>query len=166
MRVALFVDGSNYYYMQKHMGWRVDFNKLLTFASTYGDLADAYYYVGEAPEEDVAQQKYLRYLAQSGFTLVTKPIKVIHDYNTETQFKKANMDTDIVIDMFSTIDNYDVAILVSGDCDFVRALRVLHNRGKIIKVIATHGIVAKEMREFCGMHYIDFNNIRAQVERE
>ena len=37
--------------------------------------------------------------------------------------------------------------------------------GKKFKVIATSGLVAKEIRSVCGMHYVDFADIRGEVER-
>jgi uncharacterized LabA/DUF88 family protein len=46
---------------------------------------------------------------------VTKPIKTIYDSSTGKFIQKANLDIEIVLDMFNTIDNYDVAVLVSGD---------------------------------------------------
>ena len=46
MRVALFVDGSNYFYMTKNLEWNVDYKRLLTYCSKYGEVVDAYYYTG------------------------------------------------------------------------------------------------------------------------
>lgn len=68
--------------------------------------------------------------------------------------------------MFNTIDNYDMAILISGDGDFERALQLLKARGKKYKVIATSGMISKEIRNVCGMHYIDFQNIKDLVEKK
>ena len=92
------------------------------------------------------------------------PVK--HYYNDDgTTSAKANLDIEIVMDMFSTIDTYDMAMLVSGDSDFERALQMLRARGKKFKVFSTAACIAKEIRYICGMHFIDFTDIREQVEK-
>ena len=53
------------------------------------------------------------------------------------------MDVEIVLDMFNTVDSYDMAILVSGDGDFERALNLLRARGKRFIVVSTDEIGLK-----------------------
>lgn len=160
MKIAIFVDGSNYYYMQKSMGWYVDAQKLFDYCqNNFGEVEDAYYYTGA----DATKEGYLKALNHIGFSLVTKPIKTISDSDTGGTIRKANLDVEIVLDMFNTIDHYDMAVLVSGDSDFERPLQLLKARGKRFKVFATSGHVAREIRNICGIHYIDFQDIKEQV---
>lgn len=166
MRIAVFVDGANYFYMQKKLGWSIDAKKLLDFCRNLGELEDAYYYIGTDAPPEAQQQAYLTALTCIGYSLVTKPIKTIYDPESGESKQKANLDIEIVLDLFNTIDNYDMAVLVSGDGDFERALQLLKARGKKFKVIATAGMVAKEIRTICGMHYIDLTDIRDKVERK
>lgn len=165
MRVAVFLDGANYFYMQKQLGWHIDAKKILTFCSTFGEVEDAYYYIGTDAPPEAQQQAYLNALTNIGYSLVTKPIKTIYDTETGESKQKANLDIEIVLDMFNTIENYDMAILISGDGDFERPLQLLKARGKKLKVMSTAGMIAKEIRSFCGMHYIDFQDIRGAVEK-
>lgn len=165
MRVALFVDGANYFYAQKKLGWHIDAKKVLEYCQTFGQVEDAYYYIGTDAPPEAQQQAYLNALTNIGYALVTKPIKTIYDPETGESRQKANLDIEIVLDMFNTIEHYDMAVLVSGDGDFERALQMLRARGKTFKVLSTAGLVARELRTVCGMHYIDFQTIRQQVER-
>jgi uncharacterized LabA/DUF88 family protein len=96
---------------------------------------------------------------------VTKQLKTIMQADS-TPTQKANLDIEIVLDMFNTIDHYDMAVLVSGDGDFERPLQLLRARGKRFLVLSTHGFVARELREVAGMHYVDFEDIRERVERD
>lgn len=64
------------------------------------------------------------------------------------------------------IDRYDMAILVSGDGDFERALQQLKCRGKEVKVISTRGCVAAELVYALGINFIDLLGIREIVERK
>lgn len=165
MRVAMFVDGANYFYMQKKLGWYIDAKKMMDYCRTLGDLEDAYYYIGTDAPMEAQQQAYLDVLINIGYSLITKQIKTIYDPEAGKSKQKANLDIEIVLDMFNTIDNYDMAVLISGDGDFERALQLLRARGKKFKVISTAGMVAKEIRNICGMHYIDFQDIKYQVEK-
>lgn len=165
MRIAVFIDGANYFYMQKKLGWHIDANKVLNFCRRFGELVDAYYYIGTDAPPEAQQQAYLNALTNMGYSLITKLIKTIYDPETGESKQKANLDIEIVLDMFNTIDNYDMAIFVSGDGDFERALQLLKARGKKFKVIATSGLVAREIRNVCGMHYIDFQDVKDEVEK-
>lgn len=165
MLISVFIDGANFFYMQRKLGWWIDPKKLLDFIKTKGEVVDAVYYVGvEAPPE-ARQQAFLNYLGHVGFSLETKTLKtIIQDDGSEK--RKANLDIEIVLDMFNTIEHYDMAVLLSGDGDFERPLRLLKARGKRFLVLSTHGFVAKEIREVAGMHYIDVRDIKEQILKE
>lgn len=163
-RIAVFVDGSNFYYTQKKLGWEVDSERLLDYCKEYGEVVEAVYYTGASNEGN--QRKFHDWLAYNGYSLVTKPVKTIYDHATRQTTQKANLDIEIVLDMFNMIDRYDMAILVSGDSDFERALQQLKSRGKEIKVISTRGSVASELVHTTGINYIDFLAIKEIVERK
>ena len=163
-RIAVFVDGSNFYYTQRDLGWEVDSERLLDYCKEYGEVVEAIYYTGVSAEGN--QRKFHDWLAYNGYSLVTKPLKTIYDHVTGHSTQKANLDVEIVLDMFNMIDRYDMAILVSGDGDFERALRQLKSRGKEVKVISTRGNVASELVYATGINYIDLLAIKETVERK
>ena len=166
-RIAVFIDGSNFFYMQtKDLGEFLDPKKLLEYLTQFGEITDAYYYTGEDELHDAKQQGYLDALSHMGYSLVTKRIKTIFDPQTGTTKRKANLDIEIVLDMFNTIDNYDMAVLVSGDGDFERALQLLKSRGKLFKVLATDTFVATEIRRVAGMHYINLSDIADRLRKD
>lgn len=167
MRVSVFVDGANFFFMQKEgLGWFADPKKLLDYIETqYGDISDAFYYIGKDAPPDARQQGFLDALPGMGYSIVTKQIKTIYDAKTGTTKKKANLDIEIVLDMFNTIDSYDLAILVSGDGDFDRALQLLKARGKKSVVISTTGFIASELRATAGRHYIDLASLESQIKK-
>lgn len=162
-RIAVFVDGENLFYTQKKLNWHIDVKKLLCFCRSFGNVVEATYYKGVSA--DCKQQKYLDMLAYIGYSLETKQVKIIKDHESGVTIQKANLDVEIVLDMFSSIDKFDVAILISGDSDFDRPLRRLKACGKEIKVISTKGFVATELVHVAGVNYIDFTDIREVVER-
>ena len=166
-RVAVFVDGANFFYMQRDgIHQLLDPKKLLQYFTRFGTIVDAYYYIGYDAPLDARQQAFLDALPYMGYSLVTKPVKTIYDTGSGTETKKANLDVEIVLDMFNTIDNYDMAVLVSGDGDFERALQLLKSRGKQFKVLATDNFVASEIRRVAGMHYINLSDIADRMRKD
>ncbi|MBE6728540.1 MAG: NYN domain-containing protein [Ruminococcaceae bacterium] len=163
-RIAVFLDGSNFFYTQKKLGWNIDNERLLDYCKEYGEVVEAVYYTGITT--DSSQKKYHDKLAYIGYSLVTKPVKTICDHISGETTQKANLDIEIVLDMFNMIDRYDMAILISGDGDFERALQQLKSRGKEVKVISTRGCVATELVHATGINYIDLLAIRESIERK
>ena len=122
-KVAIFMDGANSFYTQKKMGWQIDAEKLLNYCKECGDVVEAIYYSGE--NDDSKQRSFLNKLAYIGYSLETKPVKTIRDYETGETSQKANLDVEIVLDMFNMIDRYDMAILISGTPGLVVYLPVM-----------------------------------------
>ena len=168
MRVSIFVDGANIFYMQKDtLRWWIDLHKLLKWieSKTQGEIVDAFYYVGEEQPPDDRQQAFLSALTRIGYSVITKELKNIVQSDGRV-VRKANLDIEIVLDMFNTVDNYDMAVLMSGDGDFERPLKLLRARGKRVLVLSTEGFIARELREVAGMHFVDFENIREEVQKD
>lgn len=167
MKVAVFLDGANFFFMQKDEGWFADPKKVLEYIEkNIGDIEDAYYYIGQDAPPETKQQAFLDALPTMGYTLVTKQIKTIFDSKTGATKKKANLDIEIVLDMFNTIENYDYAVLISGDGDFERALTLLRSRGKKFSVISTDKYMARELRGVVGRHYIRLEDIKDEIEKK
>ena len=118
-------------------------------AEERGTVTDALYYVGAKDSADARQTGFLTALPRLGCSLVTKPVKTLVGPNGAIT-KKANMDVEIVVDMFTMLDTFDMAVLVSGDSDFRRPLELLRMRGKRFLVMSTEGTVARELREIAG----------------
>ena len=162
-RVAVFVDGANLFYAQGEMGWVVGLRQLLEYIDgKYGVVEDAYYYIGKGTPPEEKQQKFLNSISYSGYTLITKTLKTIRDDDGIVK-QKANLDIEIVLDMFNTIDNYDLAVLVSGDGDFDRALQLLRARGKRFIVMSTDAYIARELRNTAGRHYINIESLKDEL---
>ena len=104
MRVSLFIDGANFFYMQKDsLCWWADPKKILDFVSTKGDIVDAFYYIGVEAPPAARQENYLKALTNMGYVIVDKTLKQILQ-NDGSVKQKANLDIEIVLDMFNTIE--------------------------------------------------------------
>ncbi|HZO91880.1 MAG TPA: NYN domain-containing protein [Chthonomonadaceae bacterium] len=166
-RVSIFVDGANMYYAQKKLGWYIDFRKVLYFfgKEAGNTISEAYYYTGadsQSKNRDVAFHEYLMY---SGYTVRTKAIKQMVDDTTGEIVEKANLDIELVIDMFNTVTLYETCILMSGDGDFERALELVRSKGKRIAVVAHPDMTARELRNVAGRNYFDLRDLERFIAR-
>ncbi|MDD3930656.1 MAG: NYN domain-containing protein [Eubacteriales bacterium] len=164
-RIAVFIDGSNLFYLTRYrLGWEIDYEKLLQYISQWGEITDATFYTGVNPTRESGPQ-FLDYLCNVGFSVITKPTKEIFDDKSGKFKLKANLDVEIVLDLFNTIENYDLAVLISGDSDFERSLQQLKARGKRFKIMSSNGFMSRELRQLAGMHYVDLSEIKCDIER-
>lgn len=144
-RVALFIDGANTDGSARAAGYFVDFRKVRAFFVAGASFYAAYYYVADFTASDPLQLKFFDFLSHAGYIVRRRPVKVIHDRETGERIIKGNLDTEIVLDMLNTVDNYDVAFLFSGDSDFERAVELLRSRGKRLFVVSSRAQLSREL---------------------
>jgi uncharacterized LabA/DUF88 family protein len=144
-RVALFVDGANMDGACRSAGYFVDYRKAREFFLSAGQFYAGFYYIADFTASDSLQQRYLDFLVHAGYIVRRRPVKVIHDRDTGERIIKGNLDTEIVLDMVNTVDNYDVAYLFSGDSDFERAVDLLRSRGKRVYIVTARSQLSREL---------------------
>ncbi len=165
--VSIFVDGANMYYAQKKLGWYIDFRKVLQFLSkeTGSGISEAYYYTGADTQTKMRDSSFHEYLMYSGYTVRTKAIKQMVDDTTGELVEKANLDIELVIDMFNTVTLYDTCVLLSGDSDFERALELVRSKGKRIAVVGHPEMTARELRNVAGRNFYDLRDLERFISR-
>ncbi|MGB6297900.1 MAG: NYN domain-containing protein [Rivularia sp. (in: cyanobacteria)] len=164
-RLSIFVDGNNMFYAQQKNGWFFDPRRVLEYFKyehIHTDLINAFWYTGLKDPQD--QRGFRDALISLGYTVRTKILKEYYDDSSGRYSQKANLDIEIVVDMFNTVDQYDKVILFSGDGDFERAIELLRSKNTHITVVSTEGMIARELRNVTD-RYIDLNEIRTSIEK-
>jgi uncharacterized LabA/DUF88 family protein len=164
-RLSIFVDGNNMFYAQQKNGWFFDPRRVLEYfrhEHTDTTLINAFWYTGLKDPQD--QRGFRDALISLGYTVRTKILKEYYDDNSGRYSQKANLDIEIVVDMFNTVDQYDRVVLFSGDGDFERAIELLRSKNTHITVVSTEGMIARELRNATD-RYIDLNDIRNDIEK-
>jgi uncharacterized LabA/DUF88 family protein len=128
--VAVFVDVANLYYSARGQEVDVDYVALLKAATKGRDLIRAYAYSGLDPENE-NQRKFIDFLGKNGYKVVHKDIRKFGDGRV-----KANLDIELVVDLFRLAKRMDIAVIVSGDGDFAPAIRALQDEGVRCEVIS------------------------------
>jgi len=163
-RLSIFVDGNNMFYAQQKNGWFFDPRRVLEYFRREADLhlVNAFWYTGLKDAQD--QRGFRDALISLGYTVRTKILKEYYDDTSGRYSQKANLDIEIVIDMFNTVEQYNRVALFSGDGDFERAIELLRSKNTYITVISTEGMIARELRNATD-RYIDLNDIREHIEK-
>ena len=141
-RIMIFLDGSNLYHSLKNYFKRTDLD-IGKFCQKLLDkrrLIRIYYYnarVGltEEPERYREQQKFFNSVVAVPYTELRLGRLVYNNWPAAPPYEKG-VDIQLATDMIthSFKNNYDVALLVAGDNDFVGALQAVKDNGKNVEV--------------------------------
>ena len=139
-RVAVFIDGSNLYKgCQDSMGRHdLDFGQFVRKLVGTRCLVGANYYNAALPHTDPGapeQQRFLMQLSRVPHLRVMLAKLETRRRGPLRSYVEKGVDVAIVVDMLMLAfsDAYDVAILVSGDADFVRAVGAVRQLGKRVE---------------------------------
>ncbi len=162
-RAAIFIDGANLFFTQRHLGWQIDFSRLMSFFLGRYASVQAFYYVPATEPVSEESAAFTRVLKAHGFRVTSKTVKKILNRETGDVIMKGNLDVELVVDAMSRMDQYDAFILFSGDSDFVPLLKALKERGKEITVYSTQGLSARELLAEPGITFTDLAALKDHI---
>jgi len=104
-------------------------------------------------------------LKSFGYEIHLKPVK-LYDQDDGTTKRKANCDVDMAFYLMRENDKFNRAVILSGDGDFLPILKYLKNEKKQIIVLARGPRTAKEIRQFAGGDFRDFEYLKYILKME
>ena len=172
-KVAVFIDASNLWDVQKTRGKMLDFEKLIDYLKDRYKTSSmqVYYYTafpadGTRSYDTSRKHKFFTYLEKGlGIIINKKELKRIS--STTSRFEdgfveKGNMDVELVIDAVHFVKDYDSAILFTGDSDFLGLVKYIRSRGKKVYIYSSKNSVSSELRTG-GDGYIDLLSIDGSI---
>jgi uncharacterized LabA/DUF88 family protein len=167
-RIALFIDGANFYSTAKTVGFDVDYRKLLKEFGSYGKLIRAYYYTAMVEDQEYSSIRPLvDWLDYNGYTVVTKPTKEYVDATGRRKFK-GNMDVELTIDALDIAERADHIYIFSGDGDFRALVEALQRRGVRVTVVSSvqtqPAMAADELRRQAD-EFMDLTELAGKIGR-
>ena len=145
----------------RYNGWRLDFEKFRKFLSDKYRVDTAFIFIGNLPGNEALYES----LQRAGYILVLKPTTIYKDAD-DNDIVKGNVDTDLVLYAAAKeIDNYDKAVIVSGDGDFLSLYDLLHARGKLGKIVIPNKLSYSQLLNKYS-EYFDFVSVnRKKLEK-
>ncbi len=122
-----FIDGQNLNLGIKELGWNMSWRKFRTHLTEKYGVTKAYYFVGRVNGEE----KLYDTLKSAGFELVFK-----ETYKKASGEIKGNVDAEMVLKTTKEAPNFEKAVLVTSDGDFVCLVDDLKNDNKLRAVIS------------------------------
>jgi uncharacterized LabA/DUF88 family protein len=172
-RVMIFIDGSNVYWglrsykRQTRSEYLLDYEKLQLLLAGQRDLVRTIYY-SSAPSEraNPGQCRFWEYLRSTGIQVVLKTLgKRVNPENGEIRLVEKGVDVALTIDLLALAweGAYDVAIVFSGDGDYVEAVKQVMNKGKNVEILAFRSSCSVELRE-SALRVTYFEDIAGMVK--
>ena len=158
-RVAIFIDGSNFYHSVKHLkiADKIDFQKLVNELVEGRELVKVFYYnasldISANPEIYWKQQKFFDMLRKlpKFEVILCKLRKAKRDGKVEYEMKgdDTHLVSDFVGEAYENL--YDTAIIVSGDEDFISPIERVEKLGKKIENAYFSSSSSYNLRKACS----------------
>ena len=164
-RAAIFIDGNNFYFGLRKLYGKdkslkdFDFKEFADFLAEKGEAIKIYYYNAQLDREFnknkfQSQKEFFNKLKQiPNFELVLCKLlkRNITGTNKHYYIIKED-DIHMAVDMVdgSAYDKFDIAILVSGDGDFVPAVNSVRKRNKEVKNIYFRNSSSRNLKNHCN----------------
>ncbi len=168
----VFIDASNLWQAQKAKGKFFDYEKLKIFLKEKfaASEIEIFYYTAYPKEgtRDVSQDrkhKFFTYLKKGlGYTVRKKELKRIvqHTDMGDLIQEKGNMDVEMTIDAIHFCNKYDIAVLFSGDSDFLALVKYIRNINKKVFIFSSKNNVSQELRTG-GDGYFDVLEVEEDI---
>jgi len=170
--VYVFIDSSNLWAAQKVKGKMFDFEKLKNFIKDkHNANAIQIFYYTAYPADGTrdysldSRHKFFTYLKKAlGFVVRKKELKriTVHTEDGDVIEEKGNMDVEMTIDSIHSINKYDIAILFSGDSDFLALVNYLKRAQKKVYIYSSQNNISEELRTG-GDGYTDVLKIQEDI---
>ena len=157
----IFIDGSNIFHGCKDLKFFISYRKFVNLLRKDRNVMRTIFYTGIKSGQE--EMKLFTLLKDLGVKVITKLLKVRRysckncESEIETFIEKgidASMSTDLL--WFATRGGYDIAILVSGDADFIPVVEKVSSLGKVIELWTFKHAVGRELKEKVDkVFYID-----------
>jgi uncharacterized LabA/DUF88 family protein len=114
-----------------YSGWKLDFVRFRTFLRDRYRVAEAFLFIGNLPGNEALYTS----LQRQGYILVLKPTMTYRSRSGKLCVK-GNVDTDLVLYAAAIeFGNYDKAVIVTGDGDFLSLCDFLAGHDKLAKIL-------------------------------
>jgi len=121
-----FIDSQNLNLAIRDQGWTLDFGRFRKYLSDKYGVVRAFLFIGYVP----TNQNLYTALQEQGYILIFKPTLILKNGRI-----KGNVDAELVLHVMVEYQNYQKAVIVSGDGDFHCLIKYLKGKGKLKKLI-------------------------------
>ncbi len=166
--VYAFIDSQNLNLGVQKVGFKMDWRKFRHFLRHQHGVTKAFMFIGYMQEfEDLYKQ-----LHEAGYLIVLKPTSDLSKHNDigkneeqkeeDKKHIKGNIDADLVLWAMKEINNYNKAIIISGDGDFHGLIEYLVSLNKLKSIMTPNWQYSQLLKEF-EKYIIRLDKLKGQL---
>ncbi|MBP7018619.1 NYN domain-containing protein [Candidatus Saccharibacteria bacterium] len=153
-----FIDSQNLNLGVRSQGWQIDYKKLRLYLKNKYGVDQAFMFIGMIP----SNQKLYTQLQAAGFILVFKPTVRYFENGKETY--KGNVDAELVLHAAALeYQNYDKAIIITGDGDFACLMEYLKDNNKLLHVLTPSSRYSKLLKPY-SQFIVEISSLKSSLE--
>ncbi len=150
-----FIDSQNLNLSIRSQGWILDFRKLRQYLIRKYGITQIFLFIGYVYEN----QALYTNLQKSGYILIFKPTLKLPGGEV-----KGNVDAELVLHTMIEYENYDKALIITGDGDFYCLVDYLIKNDKLQKLMIPNKNSFSSLFRRVMLHIVFMNNLRAMLE--
>ncbi|MFO8100885.1 MAG: NYN domain-containing protein [Dehalococcoidia bacterium] len=152
-----FIDSQNLNLSIRKQGWVLDFKRFRQYLRLKYDISQAFIFIGYVPQN---QSLYTK-LQMDGYVLVFKPTLELPDGQV-----KGNVDAELVLHAMIEYENYEKALIVTGDGDFYCLVEYLIKKDKLLKLMIPNKKRFSSLFRKMMPHIVFMNNLQKMLEHK
>ncbi len=129
LKNCAFIDSQNLNLSIQNLGWKLDFRKFRVYLKEKYKVKNAFIFIGHVS----GNEPLYTFLQKVGYIVVFKPTL---EYKKNGRcYTKGNVDAELVLHTMIEFNNYNRAIIVSGDGDFYCLVEYLISKDRLKKIL-------------------------------
>ena len=137
-RVVIFIDGSNLYHNLRRFNIKIKFEEIIKKVETKREVVNIFYYTALL-DKSIDEKRYnehkgfldkIKKIPNFNIVLCNLRKVILEDGSVDFAIKGDDvyLATDLIKGAYE--DLYDIAIIISGDADFIPAIKLVQKNGK------------------------------------
>ena len=150
-----FIDSQNLNLAILDQGWKLDFARFRVYLKEKYSVKHAYLFIGFI----LKNQDLYSALQEMGYVIIFKPTLTHGDGQV-----KGNVDAELVLHTMIEYNNYDKALIITGDGDFYCLVDYLYKHNKLLRLLIPNANKYSRLLKPFAPNAIDFmNNLRQKL---
>ncbi len=136
-----FIDSQNLNLGVRSQGWRLDWQKFRQYLRNKYNVTNAFLFIGYKPGNEALYAN----LQKMGYLVILKPTLELPDKSV-----KGNVDAELVLHTMIQFENFDKAIIFSGDEDFFCLVEYLESKNKLLHILTPNKHYSRLFKKYSG----------------
>ncbi len=154
-----FIDCQNVHLAIRDQGWKLDWFRFRRYLREKYFIKEAFAFIGYIPGNEALYD----YLQRAGFKIVYKPTLEIG--KGKERVVKGNVDAELVLHAMIEWNNYDKAIIISGDGDFHCLIEYLLKHDKLSKLVIPNAKKYSALLRVFHTYIVYMNTLRPKISK-